>query len=84
VRHDARDGGQTPVVPLLLVAVGALALVAGVAVPVRAMAGGPADLVAAGVSLADPPVLVGLGLVTGGVVSLALGTLLLALDPALY
>jgi hypothetical protein len=48
------------------------------------MAGAPAPRLAGSLSATDPPVLLGLGLVTGGTVSLTLGALLIALDPSVY
>ena len=66
--------------PISLVVVGSLAVVTGVAVPLRLLAVGPATVVTGGVSLTSLPVAVGIALVVAGTVSLAFGMLLLSFD----
>lgn len=75
-----RRGVRTPALPILLVVVGSLSVVAGVAVPIRALPGGPASLLAGGVSPTSPVVLAGAGLCLGGTAVLVLGTLLLSCE----
>lgn len=66
--------------PILLVVVGSLSVVSGVAVPTRTLPGGPAALLAGDVSPTSPVVLAGAGLCLGGIAALTLGTLLLSCE----
>jgi len=75
-RHD----DHTPVLPILLVAVGSLSLVGGVAVPVWTLPNAPVTVVTGDVSPANPAVLVGLGLCLAGAAALVLGTFLLSCE----
>lgn len=71
---------DVPFLPVLLVVLGVLALVSGVALPVRLLAAGPAALTSGRLSLFAPPVLVGIALVVSGTAALVLGMLLLTFE----
>lgn len=69
-----------PFLPILLVVLGVLALVSGVALPFRLLAAGPAALISSRRLLFTPPVLVGIALVISGTAALVLGMLLLTFE----
>jgi hypothetical protein len=66
--------------PLALVAFGAFAVAAGVAVPFQAVTVAIGEVTAGGVEIAPVPVVVGLALCSGGLVTLVYGLLLLVFE----
>jgi hypothetical protein len=72
-----------PALPILLVVVGSLSVVSGVAVPIRTLPSAPAAIATGDVSLLNPVVLAGAGLCLGGTAVLVLGTLLLSCEELL-
>lgn len=83
MRRASPTSGQFPLLPLLLVVVGALTIVTGVALPIRLLAVGPATIVTGGVPFTRPAVAAGIALCIAGTAALAFGTLLLSFDARL-